>query len=91
MVNEARDFAKTFNGYDGSSSTFRYPCDKSGNVFFKKPTTFDANHVEECFENFIQFLRGIHEYLDDKNNLTNSQNTGKKLSLSSGNAVNTTP
>lgn len=91
VVNEARDFAKTFNEYDGSSSTFRYPCDKSGNVFFKKPTTFDANHVEECFENFIQFLGGIHEYLDDKNNLTNSQNTGKKLSLSSGNAANTTP
>lgn len=82
VIDEAKAFAKKFNAYDGSSSTFRYPCDKSGNVFFKQNTIFDVNHVKECFENFTQFLSGIHEHFDYKNNLSSSQNTGKKLSLS---------
>lgn len=58
---------KALQGYDSTSSRFRYPCDKEMKLHFKTNTTFDIIAVAEFMESIIVAFECIADELSRRN------------------------
>lgn len=52
-------YINMFHDMDGSSSLFRYPCDKDMNLFFKNAKKLDVENVMDCFNDLLEFLSSV--------------------------------
>lgn len=63
-LNDCSVYIQKLNNWDGCSSKFRYPINKSGDYFFKRETRYNFRNVANCFNDINRFFSCVHGQLD---------------------------